>query len=225
MSLTAKDIRRVSRRTVEALRDIGYECYLFGSAACHLWGMDYRVPDASNIFSQDIDIVVLTDDDPEEIKAKLEEHGSRFYLVLRKRYKVLYYALRWRPRIRCKVDIVTPKTRRINAPDIPRDLTLFMGDIPVIPFLPLVLLKLLGWHSRHTTDKPHLQRKISRDETDIRALLRMLNVDDTLHDNPWLRTTKPWLVRSARVHVKAFAEKFPSTIESWRSIGFRIRLH
>ncbi|PFH48735.1 hypothetical protein AMATHDRAFT_149189 [Amanita thiersii Skay4041] len=219
MSLPASEIRRVSRRTVEALERLDYECCLFGSAACHLWGMAHRVPN-------DIDIVVLTDDDPEEIKAKLEElDDSRFRLIPaqdpRKHYKVLWYVTCWEPRIECKVDIVTPNTRRLNIPDVPRDLIPWMSDIPVMPFLPLLLLKVLGWHGRHTSNKLHLQKKIPRDEADIINLLDLLDAGDKLYNNRWLRTTKLRLMRSARVHIGSFAKKFPSTKRKWKYIGFR----
>ncbi|PFH48732.1 hypothetical protein AMATHDRAFT_49286 [Amanita thiersii Skay4041] len=102
MSLTVKNIR-VYSRTAEALRDIGHERCLAGSAACPpmVHGLSRsrcRDRKASAIkpgrklsFLQDIDIVVPTDDHPEEVKAKLlKSNGPSFYLVPRKpeHYKV-----------------------------------------------------------------------------------------------------------------------------------------
>ncbi|PFH44833.1 hypothetical protein AMATHDRAFT_165893 [Amanita thiersii Skay4041] len=219
MSLTGNDIRRVSRRTVEALGECGYKCCLFGSAACHLWGMEDRIP-------KDIDIVVLTKDDAEVVKAKLAApDGSRFYLVAgqhpTERYNVLWYALCWTPPIRCKIDIVTPNTRSLYIPNVPRNLINTITEIPVMPFLPLLLLKLQGWDDHHKADEARLRKKIPQDETDVINLLTMAGGDsgNRLRSNRWLPSS---FVKLAQGRAKKFVDEFPLTKMSWAYIGFKV---
>lgn len=42
--LSALEVRRAARAAVKVLRDSGYECCLFGSAACSIYGMSSRDP-------------------------------------------------------------------------------------------------------------------------------------------------------------------------------------
>ncbi|KAF8631096.1 hypothetical protein AX17_005141 [Amanita inopinata Kibby_2008] len=217
MPLTAHDIRRVARRTVDTLRDNGYShCCLFGSAACSVWGMDNRIPN-------DIDVLVLTDDDPEDIKRMLFEEHDRFTLVdaanPRDTYKVLWYILCWRPRVECKVDIVVPgimKIPRIRRSHISRPYTY---DIPVMPFFPLLILKLQGWHDHCKDYRSRMRAKIPQDETDLDQLLDMLDDGDHLDNYRWLPDS---FLQRARTFVREYVDEFPGTARSWRSIGFRV---
>ncbi|KAF8330960.1 hypothetical protein F5887DRAFT_999658 [Amanita rubescens] len=61
--LTAKDVRRVARRTIETLERGNYRCAVFGSLAC-----------------SDVDIVVFSRHDREVIKAYIAAHHDRFSL-------------------------------------------------------------------------------------------------------------------------------------------------
>ncbi|PFH48738.1 hypothetical protein AMATHDRAFT_49292 [Amanita thiersii Skay4041] len=189
MSLTRKDIRTVARRSVKALEDYGHECCLFGSVACYLWGMENRDPN--------------------------------FYLVpgksRHKRYHVLWYTLR--RGVHCKVDIVTPNTTELNIPDIPLDTIDVIRNIPVMSFLPLLLLKLQGWDDHRNIDKTHMRAKIPQDKADLKELLTMLDANDKLRKNKWLPS---WFAKLARARVREFVNKYPYKEESWSYIGFHV---
>jgi len=138
--LRTKDIRKTSRATAAALAMSGLRSCLFGSAACSMYGM-IRV-------ANDVDIVVLTNSyDQEEIKNLVVSNDSKFFLVPsrspRETYKILYYSLHTRGF--CKVDILLPGT--MNIPSVPRSHITYtqVPDVPVMPLLAVILLKLQGW--------------------------------------------------------------------------------
>ncbi|PFH48737.1 hypothetical protein AMATHDRAFT_5538 [Amanita thiersii Skay4041] len=213
--LTPKDIRRVARRTVEALKSCGYSSCLFGSAACHVWGMTYRTP-------KDIDIIVLTNDDPEVIKRKLAERNDRFIRSPSENpwmsHHLLHYAVSFQiPSIFCKVDILIPGKLDIPEMDESRREYPFQYNIPVIPFLPLLLLKLRGWVDHCNSRRDDFQAKIPHDVGDIKCLLNNLNDNDHLRNHRWLPSS---LIRNSARRIRAFIQEFPDTAASWRSIGF-----
>ncbi|KAK2464617.1 hypothetical protein APHAL10511_003310 [Amanita phalloides] len=216
--LTKKDIRRVARRIVETLEQGSYRCCLFGSAACLVWGMD-RVP-------EDIDVVVFSEDDPEDIKAYLAEANSRCYLEdsanPNNTYKKVYYSLSWRTGLNCKVDILTAgRTSPLHIPKIPSRHVQYVGnsDIPVLPFSVLLILKVQGWHDHRISNKPHLRVKIPQDRQDIEQLLTMLDDDDHLDRFNWL---PQWFVDHAADLIEMYTEKYPSTAASFRDMGFDV---
>ncbi|PFH48736.1 hypothetical protein AMATHDRAFT_49290 [Amanita thiersii Skay4041] len=214
---TPQDIRRVARRTVQALENCGYSSCLFGSAACHVWGMKHRNP-------KDVDVIVLTNDDPEIIKSKLAETNSRFILRPsnhpRKSHHLLYYAIRFqRPEIVCKVDILVPGL--LDIPWVRKSRREYPNEynIPVIPFLPLLLLKLKGWSDHRRSRRSDFQAKVPQDEKDIQEMLEMLDEDDHLSNNEWLPR---YLIRNSERRIVDFVEEFPGTDTEWKYIGFDV---
>ena len=98
--------------------------------------------------NQDVDIIVISDMDPEEIKELILESDNRFYLVPsanpRNTYQVLWFTISSRKT--CKVNILVPGL--LSIPRIPiRHISYVQPfqDIPMVPFLVLLLLKLRGW--------------------------------------------------------------------------------
>jgi hypothetical protein len=218
MQLTNKDIRRVARRTVEALEEGGYRCCLFGSAACLLWGQDCN--------PNDIDIVVLNGSDAEDIKAYLHGANDRFSLVdsdnPRNTYKKLYYNISWRTGLQCKVDILTPGPEGgLNIPKIPIRHVKYMGDpgIPVMPFLPLLILKVQGWYDHRRAARQDLRQKVPQDVQDITELLSMADRSDRLRHFDWL---DDGFIELAYTIIEDFCKKKPGSVASWNFLEFEV---
>ncbi|KIL64843.1 hypothetical protein M378DRAFT_162691 [Amanita muscaria Koide BX008] len=211
LQVQVKDIRRVARRTVEALEEGGYRCCLFGSAACNLWGMSDRMPN-------DIDVVVFTNHSQEDIKDYLINANDRFFIVVGN-FRVLWYNICW-PRLRVKVDILIPGPEPMGIPYVPEGAIVpSSSGIPVIPFLLLLILKVQGWRHHRTSFKNKDRAKIPQDEVDIKQLLLMLDSDDDhLNRFGWL---PQWFVENAYELIGAYIKKFPRT-RAWRSIGFDV---
>ncbi|KAF8633079.1 hypothetical protein AX15_001527 [Amanita polypyramis BW_CC] len=223
--LTTREIRRVARRTIEKLEDGGFRCCVFGSLACSVWGMQDRVP-------ADIDIVVFGQhNDPEQIKAYLasasESTGDNRFTLQDARdsndYKVLYYNASYYPRHkRCKVDILVSGFKSpLGIPGIPKGRVARPNshEIPVVPFLVLIILKVQGWRDYRTHRKPWLRAKTPQSIRDIMWLLNMLDNNDHLGYFHWLPR---WFIKQAEELVKKFTDKYPDTTSSFRSIGFGV---
>ncbi|KIL64856.1 hypothetical protein M378DRAFT_178612 [Amanita muscaria Koide BX008] len=217
LQLTKKQVRRVARRTVEALKANGYTCCLFGSAACSMIGGN----DASRV-PNDLDIVVFTNDDLELIKKSLEDKHDRFFLKDGKNgpYKVLWYSICWSPELNIKVDILKPGKDLLGIPRIPSNaISFYHCNIPVMPFLPLLILKVQGWRDHRVSRKPWYRKKMPQDKGDIERLLSMVDDGDDLRNYMWL---EKWFMKNANKLVKAYVCKFPESSETWRSIGFDV---
>jgi hypothetical protein len=164
-----------------------------------------------------VDVVVLTQDDKEEIKRKISAADNKFYLLRPKNrsdtFRVLWYRIR--PGVSCKVDILLPGL--MNIPPIPTHLVEIQDDLPVMPFLPLLLLKVQGWFEHEKDERWHVKSKIPDDYRDIDELCGMINVSHRLDANEWLPAA---FVDLSREHVKAFVAQREYTREMWNAIGF-----
>ncbi|KAM6492752.1 hypothetical protein JOM56_012476 [Amanita muscaria] len=219
LQVTNKHVRRVALRTVEALEANGYACCLFGSAACSMMEGN----DASRV-PNDLDIVVFTNDDLELIKKSLEDKHDRFFLKDGKNgsYKVLWYTICWSPELKIKVDILKPGKNPLGIPRIPSNVPIsFYHSIPVMPFLPLLILKVQGWRDHRASRKPWYRKKIPQDEGDIERLLSMVDDGDHLRHYMGLEKCK-WFMKNANKVVKAYVRNFPESSDTWRSIGFDV---
>ena len=168
-----------------------------------------------------MDVVVLTKDKPKYIKERLLETNSRFYLKdgINGPYTVLWYSFSWKPRVHCKVDILVPPELRI--PNIILSSIAYCGDslIPVMPFLPLLILKVQGWSDHRKSHEERFQVKVPQDEEDITDLLSMLDSRDHLKRFGWLPR---WFLRNANDLIQEYVECFPETESEWRYIGFDV---
>ncbi|KAF8219289.1 hypothetical protein L208DRAFT_767547 [Tricholoma matsutake] len=211
--LTGKEVRRAARAAVAVLEANGLDCCLFGSAACAIYGMENREPN-------DVDIIVLSTMDREAIKELLESNDHRFYLVPSANpsntYCVLWFTLR-RERA-CKVDILTPGV--LSIPNIPVQRILYQDkfpDIPITPFLCLLLLKLRGWVDHREDSRQYMRDKVPMDEGDIEELLD-LAVEHEVHlrKERWM---PKWFVEEARERIAEYVQVFPYSASDWREIG------
>ncbi|KAL0957903.1 hypothetical protein HGRIS_000084 [Hohenbuehelia grisea] len=207
--LTLSEIHQVTRATLAALKQLGMQGYLVGGVACQIYGTS-RVPN-------DIDVVVLTEETQEEIKRGLVATDPRFYLVAAKTpgatYKVLWYKissdLHLYSRRSCKVDIL--RTGIMDIPPVPTSRFVYRtpSDIPIMPFMPLLLLKLQAWTHHRMALKQYLVDKQHVDVRDIEQLLRIgAQMGGSVESESWLPAS---FVSVARTRVEGFVAKFPDT--------------
>ncbi|KAF9261313.1 hypothetical protein L218DRAFT_980962 [Marasmius fiardii PR-910] len=231
MNPTYEETRTATRATIRVLKTLGLHCCLFGSVACSHYGMS-RSPN-------DVDMVVLgcvwTQ---EELKRRVVAADPNFYTVAsRGRYaghRVLWYrfpssrsALIY-PRSssvngrRCKVDLLLPGI--MNIPPIPTSRIHYKdgrGSKPLMPFLPLLLLRLQGWEDHGESPKHWMRAKQSIDVADI---VELLNLAEIKYPDVNLQNDEVWLpvsfVDEAKRRVGLFIAKYTSTRERWELLGF-----
>ncbi|KAF7797996.1 hypothetical protein EIP86_009205 [Pleurotus ostreatoroseus] len=153
----SREIRDVARKAVKVFIDSGLECCLFGSAGCALYG-NSRIPN-------DVDIVVITYQlSTEALKELLVKQASTsFYLRPAQTpgatYKVLFAKLapRGHRKRSCKVDVLVPGI--LNIPFVPTQHIVSLEDLPVMPLIALLLLKLQGWEDHRLSGRSDMQQK------------------------------------------------------------------
>ena len=179
--------------------------------------------------TQDVDLIVFADEDnTERLKRLLTEANPSFYLVNARdpaaTYKVVWYRL---PRItgeaerRCKVDVLLPgPVTNLNIPPVPPAYIETRGGIPVLPLIPLLLLKLQGWDDHRNHEEGRMRAKQGSDVRDIRELLaivRQAGVELRSESMRWL----PYeYIRKAQDRIFQFTMRFPRTEPAWESVGF-----
>ncbi|TFK39320.1 hypothetical protein BDQ12DRAFT_77027 [Crucibulum laeve] len=219
--LTPQEIQRTAQAAVRALEENGLECCLFGSTACAIYGMENREPN-------DVDIVVLTEIQTEELKDLILETDDNFYLIPSRdpnaTHRVLWYALSSleQPHLerKCKVDILVPGL--LSIPRVPSQHIMYsenFPDIPLMPLLPLILLKLRGWSDHRVDEREYMQEKVPQDEVDIEEMLQLAVEEYDVHirKEKWL---PEWFIREAKERVGLFAKELPGSEAHWRDLGF-----
>ncbi|THU99674.1 hypothetical protein K435DRAFT_837576 [Dendrothele bispora CBS 962.96] len=206
---TSWEVRQSARETISILEDNGVKCCLFGSLACHIQGMKYRRPG-------------------------WPESDGRFYLEKsiypRATCKKLFYRVTpYRgigPSKVCKIDVlIAGRDFPLHIPKVPVSCIQYSReypDLPVMPLLPLLLMKVQGWYDhRGSWRKDHVKKR-RRDIADIGKLLEMA-VDEECHldekiEGIW-RLPK-WFTNRMRKFVGEYIEHFPHTEDDWSSLGF-----
>lgn len=169
-----------------------------------------------------MDIVVFGPLDDEEIKAYIVDHHDRYYLKPggNGAYNKLFFSLHHGLDLRCKVDIlISGRDLPLHIPSIPQRYVAYLGthaDIPVVPFLVLLILKVQGWRDNLDSNK---QDKIPRDIEDVNTLLDMTDEKDQRYYYPWL---PKWFLKHAEELVIRYANEFPETAYSFRELGFDV---
>ncbi|KAA1475260.1 hypothetical protein DENSPDRAFT_783265 [Dentipellis sp. KUC8613] len=207
---TKADVTAVAKRAVEILKNAHLPCYLFGSMAAMLWG-NSRAPN-------DVDLVVLTTVyGAETVKRLIVNSDARYQLVPsknpRKTYKVLWYK---DGTFSCKVDILIPPT--LNTPSLTESRIVWKEELPVCPLLPLLLLKLQGWHDNSSARWSNLRAKSRVDAADVTELLAAaVRGDMKIADVQWL---DPAFVQTSRMRARSFAGSYPASRDTWAALGF-----
>ncbi|KAK7445704.1 hypothetical protein VKT23_014700 [Stygiomarasmius scandens] len=218
---TPKEIRLVAHITIDIFEKYGFSCCLFGSLACHIYGMKHRDPG-------DVDLVVLNHKnlDTEDLKELLCDDDDNFYLVDSKRahadYRVLWYKVPARrsgvlPKP-CKVDIlITGMKKSLNVPWV-RQVESY--KLPVMPLLPLLYMELSGWHGHRFSPEFRKRRKVRRDIKDIKELLKIATDEWDLHRTNKDQKMAQWYMNDMAKQVRKFIKKVPDTQERWETLGF-----
>ncbi|KAJ3747757.1 hypothetical protein DFH05DRAFT_1458041 [Lentinula detonsa] len=215
-----KEVRKAARAAVTVFDDYGMSCCLFGSLACQIHGMRTRDP-------KDADVVVLNNEghDTEELKQILVDADERFYLVASRNpdatYQVLYFKLG--PRRSCKVDILTTgNSTSLDIPRVPDSQIHYIhpyNDLPVMPLLALLLLKLQGWIDHRHSLKAYEQAKVRQDVADVREMLKIA-IEEEVHINDHESEWMPhWFVEQMMDKVHEYINKFPGSRSDWESLG------
>ncbi|KAF9498897.1 hypothetical protein BDN71DRAFT_1442876 [Pleurotus eryngii] len=218
--LTSEEVLRVTRASMSILNVLRYDFCLFGSAACNYYGMNSRV-------AQDVDILVLAwDVDEEWLKEEFVQRDRNFYRVDSVKpeatYTVLWYELPVERK--CKVDLLHFGV--MGIPGMPPGIAYYEQSpgyrkIPLLPLIPLLFLKLIGWRKREKSILRHWRKKVPNDEEDILNLLEIaISRPDIgrLSSVPWITTA---FRRRARLQISRFVQKYPDSIAKWRMIGFK----
>jgi len=191
-----------------------------------MYGTRNRIP-------RDIDMVIFTARDPEEIKRILVDSDKRkFFLVPSKKrdetYKVLWFRLSGRnPHPsdpsktvgrRCKVDILIPGT--LDLPSIPRTRVCYtrVPDVPVVPLIVLIGLKLRGWVDHRDAELEYYRAKQVDDVADLEALLVIaVGAGISMKDADWLPRQ---FRKDARERARDFVRFRPATKARFEALGF-----
>ncbi|KAI0684750.1 hypothetical protein BC835DRAFT_1292300 [Cytidiella melzeri] len=217
-SPTAEQVKDTARKAIDAFAYYGLKSCLVGGAACMLYGTT-RTPG-------DVDLVVLTSTyDAEQLKELLVRRNSTFYLRPAKTfgatYKVLWGRLgySYTPYDSCKVDILVPGI--MNIPDVPSQHIITIEGYPVMPMIPLLLLKLQAWTDHRAADKKYLRDKQHQDVRDIEQMLEI-----AVRRGEKINSVVAWVpvdfLAAARSRVKEFlAQIFPRRQELWQAIGYK----
>lgn len=165
------EIDNAARDAVVTLRAVcGASATFFfvGSFACKLYGehvspyMTFRSPN-------DIDIVVETPMDQEELKRRMVQHNSRFFLVAAKTpgatYKVLKHGLSF-SRYAVKVDVLIANVT-LDIPTVPSSRVKSIDAYPTCPLAFLILLRLQAWDHHRVAAQMHLRNKAAVDYSDL----------------------------------------------------------
>ncbi|KAJ3926703.1 MAG: hypothetical protein NXY57DRAFT_1028119 [Lentinula lateritia] len=256
--VTSSELHTATQATIEGLKSLRLDCCLVGSVACSAYGMS-RVPN-------DIDMVILTSRyTQEELKNLLVRYNPGFYLVASKdplaTYRVLWFRLTGYHRS-CKGDLLLPGTMNIPYVDPSRIhrvsntrqtaniySSVLSAEYPLMPFLPLLLLKLQAWQDHGESIKLFMRNKQPTDIQDIRELLQLAEQNYALSaataarkvvgsahrkDNIQIQTTQssllkregPYLpesfIETAKMRVRKFAQMYPWSEKQWIMIGFEI---
>lgn len=244
MYITTSEVAETAQRAIEALTALGHKACVVGSLACVAWGMRNRTPQVRlvhefiagkpnkpNLSSQDVDIVVLNTSpaDEERLKREIVACDPDFYLVNSQTPFATYKVL-WRRTGtlgRCKIDILATGT--LNMPNVPVERVIkkpvASHNLPVMPFIPLLYLKVQGWVDHRVAKKRYLQAKVTQDCSDIQELLgiakekgyrRKIGGREVVELN--------WMPRSfmeiAKQHVDLYTATYPEYFPLWKDIMY-----
>jgi hypothetical protein len=158
----------------------------------------------------------------EDLKDLIVRSDERFYVTqTRNPWTILWYSLHpLRSGRRCKVDILVPGL--LDIPQMPLSritYTTVMPNVPTMPLLAVILLKLKGWDDHRHEDNQDKYEKQFVDVEDIDELLEIAIEEHDCH----LKTEKwmpGWFKDNARSRVKDFIVDYPDTAERWEELGF-----
>ncbi|SJL16602.1 uncharacterized protein ARMOST_20128 [Armillaria ostoyae] len=218
-TLTLSEVLQTTRDTVRTLSTLGFKCCLVGSVACSCYGMS-RSPN-------DIDMLVLgCRFTQEELKRRVVAANTSFYLIASKdpyaTYKVLWYRLPGYRRS-CKVDLLFPGI--MNIPPVPSNSIVHRRHpsdyqtLPLMPFIPLLLLKLQAWMDHGESPKYYMNAKQPTDVRDITELLNIFVTAGNLGElGSWIPES---FLKAGRSRRREFVRLYPHTANHWSRVKQR----
>lgn len=167
------------------------------------------------------------DYDQEELKEILVNADNDFFFIDSRNpnapYRVLWCSLRpsrrGNPRT-CKVDILIPGI--LNLPTVPHRREKIIDNLPVMPLIPLLLLKLQGWEHHRDSNRADQRDKQHVDVGDIGELLEIAvnrNQKITQANLKWMPRS---LIRDAQERVYEFCREYPNYEDDWEMVGFSV---
>ncbi|CDO77362.1 hypothetical protein BN946_scf184787.g11 [Trametes cinnabarina] len=210
---------RIARQAMRILSRHGLHSCVIGGLAAYAYG--------SIEFPDDIDILVFTNQyDREALRSILVKADSHFYIDPYYQGQATHRTLLYRiaggdPR--CKIDIFVPGV--MGMPDVPPEhLTRLSShrDIPLMPLIPLLLLKLQAWADHTRSVKPHVHRKKGKDHAHINQLLPVARARGERIGANCLRWMPESMVAAAYAILESSAQP-PYPLQGWESIGFTLK--
>lgn len=99
----------------------------------------------------------------------------------------------------------------------------YFPDIPLIPLIVLLLLKVRAWSEHRVDPNRTKQQKVKFDESDIRELMD-LGVNEYLVRAGQVKSWVGWeWIDEMGVYIKEYVEKYPKSMAMWEEMGFVIR--
>ncbi|KAF8330959.1 hypothetical protein F5887DRAFT_999651 [Amanita rubescens] len=218
MHITTSEVAETAQRAIDTC--------IIGSLACAAWGMKNRTP-------KDVDIVVLDTSpaDEERLKREIVARDPNFYLVNAQTPFATYKVL-WRRTGtilgRCKIDILAIGT--LDIPNVPVERVIrkpiASRNLPVMPFIPLLYLKVQGWVHHRVADKKHIRAKVTQDYSDIQELLRIAKEKGHKRKIGGRQIVElNWMPRSfveiAKQHVRLYTAAYPElSFALWKDVMY-----
>lgn len=174
-----------------------------------------------------MDLVVLNNkgNDTESLKQILVDEDENFFLVDAKNPRATYQVLWYRisSRAICKVDILTTgNSTSLDIPRVPNNRIQRIhphNDLPVMPLLALLLLKLQGWVDHRHSQKSHERAKVQQDVADVREMLNIA-MEGQVHIDDWNSKWMPrWFIDQMTDRVEEHIRKFPHSEKLWENLG------
>jgi len=214
-----KEICAIASAATSVFESFGLTCCVTGDTACALYGTTRR--------PSELDIMVLTGIfRREKLEGLLVAADSDFYLWSPKdgqtKHSALCYKLPRQPgehKRGCKVNILVPQV--LNIPQIPSDLIQRVDDLPVMPLLMLLFLKLQNWTDRRDTLHWYMRsQQHDEDVKDIGDLVVIARSRDESISRDSLQQLPLTYVDAAVGRITEFVERYPSTLTNWMAIGY-----
>ncbi len=128
---------------------------------------------------------------------------------------------------RCKIDILATGT--LNIPNVPVEYVIkkpvASHEIPVMPFIPLLYLKIQAWAHHRVADKMYLRFKVIQDCSDIEELLHIAKEKGHKRKIKGRQIVElNWMPRSfveiAKQHVRLYTTAYPESFASWKDVMY-----
>ncbi|KAI0072461.1 hypothetical protein K474DRAFT_375570 [Panus rudis PR-1116 ss-1] len=205
---TQQEIHEIASEVNREFSSCNLSCCFVGGTGCMLYGCS-RTPNY----------------DQEVLKSTLVTYGNKFYPRPSQQpgatWQVLYYRLSGDGRAACKVDVLTPGV--MNIPIISSDRIVKVSRLPVMPLIPLLLLKLQAWDDHRKSDRSDFQAKGPADVNDVLQSVAICR-------SQWKRLTHPVacylsspFIDAGKIRVMKFMqatrETHGSTFYDWKVLG------